>query len=187
MRGWLRKALFAVPFGCLVAVATHAVRFGDDHAFGGDANEALVATAVGGSLAIALTILHAFLTAGTTTPTATLAAARARQLIPGPVELCGLAAAVYYGIESLEGHGIELGLAPVLLVGLAALLAFALRSGVAVFAAVIAEMVRDYIALLDRREHLVRHRALQARPIHSRVAYATRRFGRAPPNGRRFS
>jgi hypothetical protein len=54
----LRRATFAVPFGCLVAIATHAVRFGDEHAFGGVASETLVAAAVGGSTAIALTILH---------------------------------------------------------------------------------------------------------------------------------
>jgi hypothetical protein len=51
----LRKSIFAAPFGCLVAVATHFVRFGDDHAFGGRANEALASLAIGGSITTALT------------------------------------------------------------------------------------------------------------------------------------
>jgi hypothetical protein len=35
MPGPFRKSIFAVPFGCLVAIATHFVRFGGGHAFGG--------------------------------------------------------------------------------------------------------------------------------------------------------
>jgi len=186
MKGVLRKAAFAVPFACLIALAAHAVRFGDEHAFGGDANEAIVATAICGSIAIALTILHAFLTAGNTTPTGTLAAVRARQLLPGAVPLFALAAGIYYGIESLEGNGIEAGRPTVLLAALAALLAFALRAFVAVFANVVAEIVRGWIALLGRREHLIWHRSLQEQPVHAQVIYATRRLGRAPPNGRRL-
>jgi hypothetical protein len=186
MKGVVRKGLFAIPFGCLAAVATHALRFGNDHAFGGPANETLVAAAAAGSVVIALAILHGFLTAGTTTPTGTLAAARARQLIPGTSSVFGLAAALYYGIESLEGHGIELGLPTVLLFLAAALIAGALRAGVARFAGLVARLVREYLALLDRREPVLWPRSHQAQPIHSQVAYATRRLGRAPPNGRRF-
>ena len=78
MDGVLRKSIFAVPFGCLVAIASHFVRFGDEHAFGGAANEALVSGAAGGAIAIALAILHAFVCAGTTRMTGTLAAKRMR-------------------------------------------------------------------------------------------------------------
>jgi len=187
MNGVLRRTLFTVPFGCLIALLVHVVRFGDDHAFGGDGNEALVATAIGGSIAIALVIFHGFLTAGTTVPTGTIAAARARQLVPGVWTLFVCAAATYYGIESLEGNGIELGLPTVLLAIAAAFVAIGLRAIVALFAGLVAGMVRDWIALLDRRERVLFHRSLQVQPIHSQVTGATRRFGRAPPNERRFS
>jgi hypothetical protein len=183
----LRRATFAVPFGCLVAIATHAVRFGDEHAFGGVASETLVAAAVGGSTAIALAILHVFLTAGTTTSTGTVAAVRARELIPDAGTILAFAATIYYGIESLEGHGIEIGLPTLLLCALAAALAAGLRTFTAWLAGVVADLVRDWLALLDRAEHAIRFRSTRTQPIHSQVAYTTRRFGRAPPfQGRRY-
>jgi hypothetical protein len=181
MKRMLRRAVFAVPFGGLVAIAAHTVRFGDDHVFGGEANDMLIATAVGGSALIALAILHVFLTAGTTTPTGTIAAARVRELIPNGGTIFALAASIYYGIESLEGNGIELGVATLLLAALAAALAAALRGVAAYLAGIVAVLVRDWIALLDRCEHSIRSRSLQTQPIHSQVEYATRRLGRAPP------
>jgi hypothetical protein len=187
MESVLRKVTFAVPFGCLAAIAAHAVRFGEDHAFGGEANDALVATAVAGTLAVAVAILHAFLTAGTTTPTATLAAARARQLVPGSAMLFALAATIYYGIEALEGHGLEVGLPTMLLGAFAAVLALTLRGAVAILAGVVADMVSDFVALLTRQEHIGWHQSLQAQVIYSQVPHAARRFGRAPPNERRLS
>jgi hypothetical protein len=181
----LRRAAFAVPFGCLVAIATHAVRFGDDHAFGGEANPTLVAAAVGGSSAIALAILHAFLTAGTTMSTGTIAAVRARELVPNAGTILALAATVYYGIESLEGHGLEIGLPTLLLAVLAAGLAVGLRTFATRLAGIVADLIRDFAALLARAEHPIRRRSARTQPIHSQVAYASRRFGRAPPLQRR--
>jgi hypothetical protein len=186
MNGALRKIGFAVPFGCLAAISAHAVRFGDDHAFGGDANEALVAAAIGGSTIVALSILHAFLTAGTTIPTGTIAAARAGRLIPGFGALFLFAAGIYYGIESLEGHGVEIGLPTLVLAGLTALLTVGLRIIVALLAAFVAGIVRAWLAFLERCRQPRRRRTLQAQPIHSQVTRAARRFGRAPPNGRRL-
>jgi hypothetical protein len=186
MNDVLRKAVFAVPFACLAALAVHVARFGDDHAFGGEGNEGLVAAAVGGSVAVALTILHAFLTAGTTTSTGTIAAARARERLPNALTLFGSSAAIYYGIEALEGNGIEIGLPTLLLAASAALLAAALRAVVALVAGVVARIVSDLVALLDRREHLVGLRSPQARPIVRQLSRAARRFGRAPPNERLF-
>jgi hypothetical protein len=187
MKRVLRKAIFAIPFGCLTAIAAHTVRFGDDHAFGGDAHELLVATAVVGSTAIALAILHAFLTAGSTAVTGTIAAARAGELIPNAATIFLPAAGVYYGIESLEGHGIEIGLPTLLIGALAAALAAALRTLVAHLAGIVADLVRDWIARLDRCTGRTRFRPRRSRPIHSHVAYATRRLGRAPPRRRWFS
>lgn len=186
MHGALRKSIFALPFGCLAAIAAHFVRFGDEHAFGGGANETLVAVALGGSIAIATAILHAFLTAGTTLTTGTLASARIRALIPGAPALFGCAALIYYGIESLEGNGIEVGAPIVVLAACATALACLLRGVAALVARIVADIARDWLALLDRRERLVRHAALRPQPIHSQVALTARRFGRAPPNGRRF-
>jgi hypothetical protein len=186
MKRVLRRAVFAIPFGCLAAIVAHAVRFGDDHRFGGDANELLVAIAVAGSVAIGLAILHAFLTAGSTTVTGTIAATRAGELIPNTATIFTLAAGVYYGIESLEGNGIELGLPTLLLGASAAVLAATLRTVVARLAGIVADFVRDWIALLDRRARPIRFRSGPTRPIHSQVAYATRRSGRAPPRERQF-
>jgi hypothetical protein len=122
----LRKSIFAVPFECLVAVATHFVRFGDDHAFGGSANEALASLAIGGSITIALVILHAFLTVGSTKVTGTIARTRVAALLPNGPTIFTLAAAVYYGIETLEGNGGELGFPTLVLALIAALVAFSL-------------------------------------------------------------
>ena len=127
MPGALRKSIFAVPFGCLVAVATHFVRFGDDHAFGGSANEAIASLAIGGSITIALVILHAFLTTGSTTVTGTIARTRVAALLPNGPTIFTLSAAVYYGIETLEGNGVELGFPTLVLALLAALVALTLR------------------------------------------------------------
>jgi hypothetical protein len=185
MKRELRKAVSAIPFGCLTAIAVHAVRFGDEHAFGGEANPLLVATAAGGSLLIALAILHAFLTGGTTTPTGTLAAARLRERMPGAGSIFICAAGLYYGIEALEGHGFELGL-PTLLLGIAAAaVAAGFRAFVAWLAGMVADLIRQLFALLSRRERAIHYRMLPTRPIHSQVAVATRQFGRAPPFQRR--
>jgi hypothetical protein len=180
----VRKAAFAVPFGCLTAILSHFVRFGDDHAFGGEANEALVAAALGGSIAIALAILHAFLTSGSTTVTGTIARVRSRALVPHPALVFGFAAFIYYGIESLEGNGIELGLPTLVLALIATLIAFLLQRLAALLAHFVAASVRVWLAILDAQHALVWHRTWLTRPLHPQFAYATRRTGRAPPNGR---
>jgi hypothetical protein len=183
----LRKAAFALPFGCVTAIATHFVRFGDDHVFGGDANEALSTAALGGSIAIALAILHVFLTSGSTTVTGTIARARVRTLVPNAFVIFGVAASVYYGIESLEGNGIELGLPTVVLALFAALVAFLLTRLCALLARFVAASVRVFFQLLDAQARIAWRLAPIARPLHPQLALVTRRTGRAPPNGRRFS
>ncbi len=186
MPGLLRRSIFAVPFGCLVAIATHFVRFGDEHAFGGSGNEALVAVALGGSITIAAVILHAFLTGGTTRMTGSLAANRMRALVPRAPALFALGAFVYYGIETLEGNGIELGLPTLVLAAFAAVLAFCLQRAATAVASFVADFVRDWLARLDRRERRIWQPALCLVPIHSQIDRSARRLGRAPPNGRRF-
>jgi len=182
----LRKSSLAVPFGCLVAVATHFVRFGDDHAFGGSANEALVSLAIGGSIAIALVILHAFLTAGSTTVTGTIARTRVAALLPNGPTIFTLAAALYYGIETLEGNGVELGFPTLVLALIAALLAFALRALCAQLAHFVHAIVRELVALLSARPCAVAQPAPQSHPLRAQTILAARRLGRAPPNERRF-
>lgn len=176
---------FALPFGCVTAIAAHLVRFGNEHAFGGAANEAINTAAIGGSLAIALVVLHAFLTAGTTTITGTIACARSRRLLPNAAVIFTIAAAVYYGIESLEGNGIEFGLPTLLLAVIAAFLAFALQRIVACFAQFASALVREWLARLDAQPRIVWCLACLAQPLHAQPALVARRFGRAPPNGRR--
>ena len=182
----LRRAVFAIPFGCLTAIVAHAVRFGDEHAFGGEAHELLVAAAIAGTVAVALAILHAFLSAGSTIVTGTIAATRAGEFVPNAATIFTLAAGVYYGIESLEGNGIEFGLPTLLLGASAAALAALLRTLAARLASIVADLVRDWIALLERRERPIRCRSRRTRPIHFQLACATRRLGRAPPPERRF-
>jgi hypothetical protein len=182
----LRKSIFAVPFGCLVAIATHFVRFGDEHAFGGSANEALASLAIGGSITIALVILHAFLTAGSTTVTGTIARTRVAALLPNGPTIFTLAAAVYYGIETLEGNGVELGFPTLVLALLAALVAFALRELCAQLASFVHAIVSELIALLSVGPCAVAQSAPQSDPLRAQTILASRRLGRAPPNERRF-
>ncbi len=187
MRGAFRRFAFAIPCGSCVAIATHFVRFGDDHAFGGGASETLVAATVGGVVAIAMLIVRAFLTGSTTTTTGTIAAARARQIIPGAPIVFFVAASLYYGIEAIEGNGIEIGLPTLVLAALAILLAYALRRSTALFALFVADLLRDWLERLERRERATRLFPSDVCPLRRGVARTARRFGRAPPNGQRFS
>ncbi|GAC1420652.1 MAG: hypothetical protein NVSMB5_13220 [Candidatus Velthaea sp.] len=182
-----RNAVFAVPFGVMAALVTHTMRFGDDHSFGGDANEAIVTLALGGTLALALAILHVFLARGTTILGGTVARSRLSALVPHPLAISAIAALVYYGIEALEGHAPELGVPALTLALVSIALASLLRRLTAFFARFVAEIAREWIAQLDACARIVLHLALRARPLHPQLACSTRRLGRAPPNGRRFS
>jgi len=184
MPAFFQKIAFAVPFGCLTAIATHFVRFGDDHAFGGEANEAIVTAAVGGIIGLAIGILCMFLRAGSTTTTGTIARARVNALLPNAVVIFAIAALTYYGIESLEGNGIELGLPTVLLAIFALIIGFALRRLTALLACFANDLTRDWFARLTVRNRIVWHLALEAQPVHVETLRVARRFGRAPPNAR---
>jgi hypothetical protein len=186
MPGAFRKSVFAVPFGCLIAIGTHFVRFGDDHTFGGNANEALVSLALGGSVTIALVILHAFLTVGSTTVTGTIARTRVGALLPKAPTIFTVAAAVYYGIETLEGNGVELGFPTLVLALMATLVAFTLRALCAQLACFVHAIVSELIALLSVRPCAVAQPAPQSHPLRAQTILAARRLGRAPPNERRF-
>ncbi|GAC1413161.1 MAG: hypothetical protein NVSMB64_23390 [Candidatus Velthaea sp.] len=169
----------------MAALVTHTVRFGDNHRFGGDANEAIVTLALGGTLAIALAILHVFLTRGTTILTGTLVRTRLSALVPHPLAMFAVGSFVYYGIEALEGHAPEAGL-PTLLLGLLSIvLAGLLRRLTAFFARFAAASARAWIAQLARAR-ILGQLAFAAQPVHPQTVRLTRRFGRAPPNGRRF-
>jgi hypothetical protein len=182
-----RRLVFAFPFGCLTALLSHQVRFGDDHAFGGEANEAIVSAAVGGSIAIAVGILHAFLTAGSTTVTGTLANVRVRAMLPNSPLIFGLGFMLYYGIELLEGNGIELGLPTALLAGIAVLVAVGLRRLCAGLARFVDTMVRELAERLSTRPFaLVFARANPQLPP-AQALRAGRRLGRAPPLSLRLS
>jgi hypothetical protein len=183
----LRRAAFSVPFGCLTALAAHDVRFGDDHAFGGEANTAIVSGAIGGSIAIAVMILYAFLTAGSTTVTGTIARARVSALLPRTGAVLGVAAAFYYGIETLEGNGVELGLPTLLLAVIAWLVASASRALCAQLATFAVAIVRDLVALASARPCVVARTMRQRHVLRAQTLLTARRLGRAPPNERRFS
>ena len=165
----LRRIAFALPFGLVTAIVTHLIRFGDDHDFGGDANAAIVSLAVVGAVTLALALLHGFLVSGTTTPTGTLARTRIARLVPHPALVFGLAATTYYSIESLEGNGIEIGFATVMLAIVGTLVAWGLRA----LCALLAAQPRPQFALATER-----------RPLHTERERVARRFGRAPPAGR---
>jgi len=184
--GAARKIAFAFPFGCLTALVSHEIRFGDDHAFGGEANEAIVAVAISGSVTIALVLLHTFLTAGATTVTGTIARARARRILPGPLLTFALAAAFYYGIEMLEGNGIELGLPTLVLAAIAAVVAWTLRGLCDGLARLVHEMVRELVALLSVGHDILACVPRRPLRIHAQAELASRRFGRAPPNESRL-
>jgi hypothetical protein len=186
MTSVLRKAIFAFPFGCLAALLTHVARFGEDHAFGGSANTAIVSAASGGSIAIAIAILHAFLTAGTTTVTGTIAQSRVRAMLPDAPLIFACAAALYYGIEMLEGNGIELGLPTLALAAAAALLALTLRALCTQLARFACALACELVARLTARPRAVAQPAPQSHPLRAQTILAARRLGRAPPHERPF-
>jgi hypothetical protein len=120
----VRRALVSAPLAVVVALLAHTARFGSSHAFGGPQGHFLIAAALAG---LALLALLGPLVLG-------LAPARRRAT---PMESAGLilnlalgGAAVYSGMEWLEGHApalvggtwVALGLSA-LLVALVALLA----------------------------------------------------------------
>ena len=96
------------------------------------------------------------------------------------------AAGIYYGIEALEGNGLEIGLPTVVLAVFSIVLAFALRRLRRSWRTSMADLINDWLALLERRERLIWHLALHPQPIHAQDVRAARRFGRAPPNRRRL-
>jgi len=177
----VRKVAFAFPFACLTALLSHEVRFGDEHAFGGEANEAIVSAAVGGSITVALLLAHAFLAAGSNRTTGSVARSRALPVLPGWPLLFGLAAGLYYTIETLEGNGIELGWATVLLAVIAGLLAGGLRWLCDGLAGLVDALVREYVARLSARPVLVAAAPPRHRPLRAQTLRITRRLGRAPP------
>jgi hypothetical protein len=181
MTAVFQKIAFAMPFGFLTAIATHYVRFGDDHAFGGEGNEALVTTAVAGVIGLAFTILAMFLRAGSTTTTGSIARARVNALLPHPVTVFLIAALTYYGIESLEGNGIELGLPTVVLALFALIVAYALRRLTALLSRFASVVAREWFARLTVRDRIVWHLGLESQPLHVETLRVARRFGRAPP------
>lgn len=183
----LRKPIFALPFGCLTAIATHFVRFGDEHAFGGRANDVLVAVAVGGAIAIAIAILAAFVSAGSTVMSGSVVASRMRALVPGTPTVFALGAFVYYGIESLEGNAIEIGVPTLVLALVAAGFAYALRASAATIARFAVTLIQEGFARLDCRERPFIRFAFEPQRIHSQIPRAARRPGRAPPHERRLS
>jgi hypothetical protein len=182
-----RKAAFAFPFGCLTALVSHAIRFGDDHTFGGEANDAIVSAAIVGSIAIAVLIFHVFLTTGSTTVTGTIARSRVRRLIPNAPLIFTLAAVLYYGIETLEGNGIELGSPTLVLAAIATLVALGLSCLCDQLARFVHAIVCEFVALLSARPFAAARPAPQPHPLRAQVFLTARRFGRAPPNERRFS
>jgi hypothetical protein len=183
----LRKAAFTLPFACLTALASHEVRFGDDHDFGGEANAAIVSAAIGGSIAIALAILYAFLTAGSTTVTGTIARARVGKLLPNAPTIFGAALVFYYGIEMLEGNGIELGLPTLCLAGIATLVALLLQLLCGQLARFVVAIVRELVAQLSARPCVVAQPGRRPQIPRAQRLLAARRFGRAPPNERHVS
>jgi len=181
MTAVFQKIAFAMPFGFLTAIATHYVRFGDDHAFGGEGNEALVTTAVAGVIVLAFTILAMFLRAGSTTTTGSIARARVNALLPHAVTVFLIAAMTYYGIESLEGNGIELGLPTVVLALFALIVAYVLRRLTALLSHLASGLAREWFARITVRNRTVWHLALESQPAHFEMLLVARRFGRAPP------
>jgi hypothetical protein len=129
--------------------------------------------------------LTVFLSAGSTFMSGSVAATRIRALVPGAPAIFAIAAFVYYGIESLEGHGIEIGLPTIVLAIFATVLAYALRTCAKAIARIVITLIRDGFARLARREPVLRF-ALEPQRIHSQTARAARRLGRAPPNERRL-
>jgi hypothetical protein len=186
MHGALRKPIFALPFGCLVAIAAHFVRFGDDHAFGGNANETIVSAAICGSITIAVLILHAFLTAGSTTVTGTIARTRVAALLPNALMIFTVAAVLYYGIETLEGNGLELGFPTLVLALIATFVSMALRALCAQLARFVYAIVCDLVELMTARLFMVAQFAPELHPLRAQTMRVSRRLGRAPPNERYF-
>ena len=92
---------------------------------------------------------------------------------------------MYYGIETLEGNGVELGFPTLVLALIAALVGFALRELCAQLASFVHAIVSE-LTLLSVRPCAVAQSAPQSDPLRAQTILTGRRLGRAPPNERRF-
>lgn len=191
----IRKAVAVVPLAVLSALLAHQVRFGDDHAMGGEGNEALVGFAVASLASLALAALWLVAREARTCASGSILARRLVDALPGSGRFVPWASAIaigaigiYFGIETLEHGFVVEGAWP------GVLLPSAILAIVSTCAAVgslgLTRVLADLgVAIANGRlffrlaeaASTVFARVSSTRPVHTgRVGFKTR-FGRAPP------
>ena len=191
----IRRGVAVVPLAVLSALLAHQVRFGDDHAMGGEGNESLVGFAVLALIGLALGALWSIARDARTCASGSILARRLLDLLPGRGSLLATTAAittsavaVYFGVERLESCCPVRSLVPDLVVPLAIMLACSLGIALAVrnLAFALADLgvalVRLIAVLLSAIEPVAVLAPLTARrALHPGRLGRESRLGRAPP------
>jgi len=106
----IRRGVAVLPLAVVCALLAHQVRFGKDHAMGGEGNEALVGFAILALIGVAVGALWLIARESLTCASGSIVARRLLQLLPyrGAVAattaaISTSAVAVYFGVERLEG------------------------------------------------------------------------------------
>ena len=191
----IRKAVAVVPLAVLSALLAHQVRFGDDHAMGGEGNEALVGFAVASLVSLALAALWLVAREAPACASGSILARRLVDALPGSGRLIPRASAIaigavaiYFGIEALEhGFVVDSVLTDVLLpLAILTLVSTAVASGVLGFTRVLADLgvaiaTGLVFSLLPGAAAAVFAPVARRRPLHAGRAGFKTRLGRAPP------
>jgi hypothetical protein len=191
----IRRGVAVVPLAVLSALLAHQVRFGDDHAMGGEGNESLVGFVVLTLIGLALGALWLIAREVRTCASGSLLARRLLDVLPGrgniiatTAAITASALAVYFGVERLESCCPVQGLVPDLVVPVALMLVVSLGLALAVrnLALALADLgvalVRLIAALLSPIEPVaVLAPVTTRRALHTGHLGRESRLGRAPP------
>lgn len=106
----IRRGVAVLPLAVVSALLAHQVRFGEDHAMGGEGNEALVGFAILALIGVAVGALWPIARESQTSASGSIVARRLLQLLPGrgavaatTAAISTSAVAIYFRVERLEG------------------------------------------------------------------------------------
>lgn len=106
----IRRGVAVLPLAVVSALLAHQVRFGEDHAMGGEGNEALVGFAILALIGVAVGALWPIARESQTSASGSIVARRLLQLLPGRGAVAATTAAIstsavtiYFRVERLEG------------------------------------------------------------------------------------
>ncbi len=191
----IRRGVAVVPLAVLSALLAHQVRFGDDHAMGGEGNEALVSFAVVALIGLAVGAVWLIAREARTCASGSIVARRLLDVLPGRGSIGATTAAiatsgvaVYFGVERLEsccpvqGLFADFVLPVALMLVVSLVLALAIRALTLAMSDLGVAFVRLLAVLLSASGPVVEIAPIAARrPLHTGRLGRGSRLGRAPP------